>query len=96
MTTTCPVCDRILGTVMVDEHHLIPKTFKGRDTEAIHKVCHRFLHANITEREMLNYYHTWERIREHEEVKKFIAWVKNKPPEFYVKTDESKSRRSKR
>lgn len=96
MTTTCPVCDRILGTVMVDEHHLIPKTFKGKDTETIHKICHRKLHSVFTEREMLNYYHTWERIREHSEIQKFVAWVKKKPPEFYSGSDETADRKGKR
>ena len=45
---------------------------------------------------MLKYYHTIERLLEHEEIQKFIKWVKNKDPEFYIKHKETKARKSKR
>jgi hypothetical protein len=37
----CPLCGRVLGTVNIDRHHLVPKTFKGREQFPIHKICHR-------------------------------------------------------
>ena len=94
--TKCPLCQRELGTINIDEHHLVPKTFKGKDTESIHKVCHRYIHATLTERELLNYYHTWDRLREHSEIEKFIKWIQNKPLDFYVKSKESNERHGKR
>ena len=64
----CPLCWRVLGIVNIDEHHLIPKTFKGKAKEPLHKICHRKIHATFTERELLKHYHTWERLREHENI----------------------------
>ena len=92
----CPLCDRPLGDINIDEHHLIPKTFKGRDTETIHKICHSKIHSVFSERELLNYYHTWSRIREHSEIEKFIKWVRSKPIDFYSSNRDSNERNSKR
>ena len=92
----CPLCLRPLGEENIDSHHLIPKTFKGSDTETIHKICHRKIHATFTERELLNFYHTWERIRDHSEIQKFVAWVKKKEPGFYSGSDETTVRKGKR
>jgi hypothetical protein len=96
MTEKCPVCNRELGDVLIDKHHLIPKTFGGKDTFPIHKVCHRKIHATFTERELLNFYNTFERINAHPEIGKFVNWVKNKPIDFYSGSDETSNRKNKR
>lgn len=92
---TCPLCDRQLGQ-NIDEHHLIPKTFKGKETVTLHKICHRKVHSVFTERELANYYNTIERLREHSEIQKFIAWVAKKEPDYYSGSDETKTRKGKR
>jgi hypothetical protein len=92
----CEICGRDLGTKSVDEHHLVPKTFKGKETVKLHKICHRKIHATFTEREMEKYYHTTERLREHEEIQKFTKWVSKKPPEYYSGSDETTNRKNKR
>lgn len=69
-----------------DKHHLIPSTFKGTEVIEVHRICHEALHANITEREMLKYYHTVDRLKEHTNIQKFITWVKNKKPDFHIRT----------
>lgn len=91
----CGICGRPLGTTDVQFHHLIPKTFKGTVTVPLHKICHQKAHATFTERELLSFYHTLERIRDHEIMKKFIMWVRKKPPEFYDKNDRA-NRKKKR
>lgn len=91
----CPLCSRILGSRNVDEHHLIPKTFKGKIKEKLHRICHVKIHATFTERELNNHYHTWQRLKDHEEIKKFIVWVAKKPPEFYDNSKYTKTRRRK-
>src|SRR4051812_681923 len=58
----CPLCGRVLGSENVDEHHLVPKVFKGTEKWKLHRVCHTKIHATFTERELANYYHTWERL----------------------------------
>lgn len=92
----CPLCGRVMLSRSCEAHHLIPVTFKGKETVILHRICHRKLHSCITEREMQHYYHTIERLIEHEEVQKFIRWVMDKDPEFYVKNKETRVRKGKR
>ena len=47
----CPLCGRPLGTVNIDRHHLVPKSFKGTEQFPIHKICHRKIHSVLTEKE---------------------------------------------
>lgn len=92
----CPICKRALGEINVDKHHLIPKTFKGKDVIRIHKICHRKIHATFTERELLHTYNTVESLIEHDEIQKFIKWVAKKPSEFYDGSAETTRRKAKR
>ena len=88
----------------MEDHHLKPKTFKTRTKEVhdkdnlvrIHRVCHQKIHATFPEPDLLNYYHTVERIVEHEEIKKFVKFVSKKPPEWYDKNDETRERKKRR
>ncbi len=91
----CPLCGRVLGAINIDRHHLIPRTFKGKEQHAIHRICHRKIHATLSERELLKTYHTWEALRAHEEIKAFIAWVAKKDPGYYSRTVTSGTRRRK-
>lgn len=94
---SCPICNRdMIPGKNLDDHHLIPQTFKGKEKITLHRICHSKLHSVITEREMQHYYHTIERLLEHEEIQKFIKWIKNKGPEFYNRNKETKNRKSKR
>jgi len=95
MIDNCPLCSRELGTNF-DFHHLIPKTFKGKDKIKIHKICHRKLHSVFTEREMLHHYHTIKRLLEHEEIQKFVKWVQKKPINFYNSSKDTNTRKGKR
>ena len=69
----------------MNRHHLIPlsKGGKGTETLIMHKICHGKVHAVLSERELRDYYNTIERLREQEEIAKFIKWVQKKEPEFY-------------
>lgn len=80
----CPICDRImLRGVFVDRHHFIPKSEGGRETEWVHKICHRKIHSVFTERELAREYHNPLLVRVHPEMVKFIEWVKKKDPGYY-------------
>lgn len=92
----CPLCDRPLGQVSVDEHHLIPKTFKGKEKIKLHKICHRKIHATFSERELLNTYNTIESLKANPDIRTFIVWVAKKDPSYYTGSDESASRKNKR
>lgn len=93
---TCPICHRELGVNNIDKHHLVPKTFKGKTAEPIHRICHRKIHATFTERELANHFNTWESLRSHEEIQKFVKWVQKKEPGYYDGSKETKQRKSKR
>jgi len=77
-------------------HHLIPAAFKGKEIVDLHIVCHDKLHHVLSERDMQHYYHTIPRLLEHEEIKKFIKWVKKQPPGFYIKHKDTQDRKRKR
>ncbi len=99
----CPICNREFGGEMQD-HHLKPRTFRSRTHEVlerdnlvrIHKVCHQKLHATFSEKEMFDTFHTVALILENGEIQKFVKWVRRKPPEFYDKNNDTKSRKQKR
>lgn len=96
MCDTCGLCGRELGEVNVDLHHLIPKTFKGTETVPMHRICHVKIHSVFTERELLHYYHTFDRMLEREEIQVFVNWVCRKEPGFYIGTKDSNDRKRKR
>lgn len=92
----CCICARDLGEVMVEDHHLIPKQYRGKVTVPVHRICHQKIHATFSEYDLAHYYHTPQRILEHEEIIKFVKWVAKKPLEFYDKNDDTKERHRKR
>lgn len=77
---------------------MVPKMFKDKKTLIIllHRICHQKIHSTFSEHELKTYYNLPERLKKHEEIQKFIKWVKKKPPEFYDKNDETKARKKKR
>jgi hypothetical protein len=82
----CPICDREMweGT-SIDKHHFLPKCRGGKETEYVHKICHRKIHATFSEKELEKEYHNPELVKSHPEMQKFISWVSNKSPDFYTK-----------
>jgi 5-methylcytosine-specific restriction endonuclease McrA len=89
----CPLCGRPLGEENIDRHHLVPKSLKGREQFPIHKVCHRKIHATLSEKELLRSYHTWDALKGHDDIRAFIDWVAKKPTGFYTRTFTSKNKR---
>lgn len=70
-------------------HHLVPKSKGGRQTEALHRICHRQIHALLTESELARQYASVEALLQHTELQAFLAWVKTKPDDFFVSTRKS-------
>jgi hypothetical protein len=76
-TDSCPLCGaEMIDGHSIDRHHLIPKSKKGVERERCHVVCHRKIHSTLTESELSTYWHTWERLRAHEEITKYTKWVR--------------------
>lgn len=81
----CPLCGRpIPDGVPQSLHHLIPKLKggKGGPTVLLHDICHREIHAALTEAELARDYSTPEALKTHPRLARFIAWVQKRPPEF--------------
>lgn len=77
----------------VNRHHLVPKTFGGTEIVEMHRICHSKIHAVFSERELAQHYHTFERLLAHEEIEKFVRWVRKQPPEFYNRNARPRERR---
>lgn len=76
----------------VDRHHLVPRSRGGRETVFLHRVCHRKLHSLWSEAELERLFHDVERIRAHPEIRRFVAWLADKPPTFWVPTRRARRR----
>ncbi|WP_146347057.1 HNH endonuclease [Falsiphaeobacter marinintestinus] len=92
----CPLCDRpIPSDVKQSQHHLIPKLKggKGGPTVLLHHICHREIHATLTEAELAREFSTVDALRLHPRLAKFIAWVKKRPPAFMSKVPGKRRKR---
>lgn len=84
----CPLCGRpIPEGVPQSLHHLIPKLKggKGGPVVLMHHICHREVHATLTEAELARDFNTPEALRAHPRLAKFAAWVRKRPPSFRSK-----------
>jgi hypothetical protein len=74
----------------VNRHHFVPRSRGGRETEYVHRICHRKIHSLWTEAELARDYASPEAIRAHPDMQAFIRWIARKPPEFWARTHESR------
>ena len=91
----CPICDRDMPQKSMSKHHMIPSSRggKSKDIVVLHKICHDKLHSVFTEKEMEKHYHTIDRLKEHEDIQKFIKWISRKDPMFYDSSKRSKRKK---
>ena len=82
--TACALCGRPLGA-KVEWHHVVPKSEGGRDTEPLHPICHRAIHAALPNAELARL-GTLEAVRAEPAIARFLAWVADKPPDFHAPT----------
>ena len=103
---TCELCGRTVNEVT--KHHLIPRTRHANKknkrefgrTEVrtrlalLCRPCHKQVHAVLTEKQLERNYNTLETLKAHEEIAKFIDWIKDKPAgtQVTVRTNRRKGR----
>ena len=90
----CPLCDRKIPLSQRDAHHLVPKSKGGRDTEYLHRICHRQIHALFTETELARKFNSVEALLVHPDIALFVGWVKTKPDDFMERTRKSQRLRT--
>jgi hypothetical protein len=59
---------------------------KGGPTVLLHHICHKEIHATLSEADLARDYATPEALRAHPRLAKFIRWVAKRPPEFLSRT----------
>lgn len=88
----CALCDRPIPPPLCDAHHLVPKSKGGVVTVHMHRLCHKQVHAVLTETELARHYATPQALRGHPEIARFIQWVKEKPDDFNPPTRASRNK----
>jgi hypothetical protein len=94
----CPLCQRpIPNDAAQSLHHLIPKLKggKGGPTVLMHHLCHKEVHAALSEAELAREFNTGEALRGHPRLTKFAKWVAKRPPGFGSKVPGGKRKRKK-
>lgn len=82
---TCWLCRRPLGRA-TEHHHLVPKSRGGKETVAIHPICHRTLHRTFSNAELSAFAGSLAAIRADPRIGRFLAWISGKNPDFHAPT----------
>ncbi len=88
----CQLCMRSIPKPQRDSHHLVPKSLGGVDTVILHRLCHRQIHALLTENQLARNYSTIEALKGHPEIAKFIEWISNKPTHIRAAIKRSRNK----
>jgi hypothetical protein len=90
----CPLCGRPIPQGAGSVHHLIPKLKggKGGPTVLLHAICHKEVHATLSEAELARDYASVAALRGHPRLARFAAWVAKRPPGFGAKTVRGRRR----
>lgn len=86
----CWLCGRELGRKL-EWHHPVPKSRGGRDTVALHPICHRTLHATFTNAELARIGDDREALAAKPEIARFLKWIAGKPADFHAPTARRRS-----
>lgn len=81
----CWLCGRSFET-LIQWHHPVPKSKKGRATVPVHPICHKAIHANFTNAELARIGDDPGAIRANPKIAKFANWVERKEPDFHAPT----------
>ena len=87
--STCWLCHRALGR-RVEWHHPQPKSRGGRTTVPVHPICPRAIHATFSNAELARMSAACEAIDMHPDIRRFLAWISGKPPDFHAPTRKRK------
>lgn len=91
---TCPACERESGDV--SEHHLIPKSYGGKDTVTLCHSCHRQIHALFDNSRLASDLNSLDKLLKTPEFSRYVKWARKQNPDkrFKVRASKQKSRKS--
>lgn len=92
----CALCGRpIPADAAQSLHHLVPKLRGGRKgpTVRLHHLCHKEIHATLSEAELARDFATPEALRAHPRLARFVDWVRKRPPHFLSRVPKGRARR---
>ncbi len=78
---TCWLCERPLGT-MVQLHHPVPRSKKGRVTVPVHPICHKTIHKYFANSQLARIGTDRNQLTANEEVRRSVDWVATKSADF--------------
>lgn len=95
-TQICELCQR--QPVETTVHHLTPREEGGAHlpTANLCIPCHKQIHALYTNKELAVRLNTIERLRDDEQIKKYIKWIRKQPAKTLVRVRKSNERKQKR
>jgi len=56
----------------------------------LHHICHKEIHATLSEAEIARGYATVEALRGHPHLAKFFRWVAKRPPDFNARSTSNR------
>lgn len=80
----CPLCGREIPQHLESRHHLTPRSKGGKHGPVVvlHKTCHSKIHSVLREKELARNYDSIEKLLQHEEIARFVKWIKTRPIDF--------------
>lgn len=87
----CPICKRkVPSEPYWEDHHLIPKSKKGKEKVRMCGLCHDAIHKAISNSDLKNKYNTIAMLLEHDKIKNWVKWISKKPNKWSVCFKEKK------
>ncbi len=81
----CGLCARLLGR-KIEWHHRIPKSRGGTEVVPVHPICHRTIHACVSNHDLATSLADLDTLRAQPDIARFLRWIADKPADFHAPT----------
>ena len=86
----CALCERPLGS-RVEWHHRVPRSEGGTEMVPVHPICHRAIHAHVSNHDLATVYADLDALRERDDIRRFLRWIAKKPADFHAPTRRNRA-----